>query len=77
MLKYVMVLAGNKPKEDSCNYLTGIGKNGLQFSRDIDDAITFIDKERCVYLARRFVGIRPLDVYSVKVKTICSFEYVW
>lgn len=77
MLKYVMVLGGNKPKEDSCNYLTGIDKNGLQFSRDIDDAITFIDKERCVYLARGLSAFRPLDVYSVKVKTIRIFEYIW
>ena len=78
MLKYVMVLGGNKPREDSCNYLSGIDKDGLLFSRDVDEAITLIDKDRCVYLGRTISRVfRPVDVYSVSEKISRSFEYVW
>lgn len=78
MSKYfVVVLGGNKPEDDVCNYLSRIDKNGVHFSRDVDDAIVFVDKDRCVYLARALVAFRSVDVYSVKENTIRSFEYVW
>ena len=77
MDKYVIVLGGNNPREDSCNYLSSIDKDGLHFSRNIDEAITFIDKDRCVFLARGSMVYRTLDVYSVKEKITRTFEYIW
>lgn len=77
MCKYVIVLGGNKPREGSCNYLSSVDKDGLHFSRDIDDAITFTDKDRCVFCARGLMLFRALDVYLVKEKIARSFDYVW
>ncbi len=77
MSKYVIVLGGNDPTEDGCNYLSSVDKGGVHFSRVIDDAITFIDKDRCVFLARALVTFRSMDVYSVDEIITRSFEYVW
>lgn len=77
MVRYIIVLGRNKPTEDSCNYLSEFDKDGMEFTHDIDDAITFIDKDSCELVARGLSIYRSLDVYSVKEKTVRSFEYVW
>lgn len=74
---FVVVLTGDKPEDDVCNYLSSIDKNGAHFSHDVDDAIVFVDKERCIYLARAVKVYPSVDVYSVKENTIRSFEFVW
>lgn len=78
MDKYVIVLGGNKPNEDSCNYLSSVDKDGLHFSQNIDDAIVFDDSEKCVFFARALTrSFRTVDVYLVEEKTVLSFDYVW
>lgn len=77
MEKYIVVLGGNTPDREGCNYLSSVDKDGLHFSHDIDDAITFTDKDRCVFLARALMVFHTVDVYFAKVESIRSFEYVW
>ena len=77
MDKYVIVLGGNLPNNGRCNFLSNVDKDGAHFSLNIDDAITFTDRDRCVFLARGLLELHTVDVYSVNEKTTLSFEYIW
>lgn len=77
MDKYIMVLRGSKPGTDGCNYLSSVDKDGPDFSRDVDDAIVFYDKYRCVLFARGVTWYRPVDVYYLTEKVVQSYELIW
>lgn len=77
MSKYIVVLGGNNPGAERCNYVSGVDKNGPHFSYDIDEAITFNNSDRCVHFARALLDFRTVDVYSVTEETVHSFKYVW
>lgn len=77
MAKYVVVRNGNMPLTDGCNYLSAVDKDGVHFSQDVDDAIVFNDRERCILFARGLMSFQTVDVYRLTEKVVRSFEYVW
>lgn len=77
MTKYVVVRGGDNPNWDCCNYVSSVDKDGLHFSRVVDDAITFIEAERSVHFARALLQFQTVDVYSIGEKTVRTFEFVW
>lgn len=77
MDKYIIVLGGNKPGTDGCNYLSSVDKAGPHFSLNIEDAITYDNSDRCLYLALGVKGFQTVDVYFVTEKVVRSFELVW
>lgn len=77
MEKYVVVRSRNLAGTDGCNYLSSVDKDGLHFTRNIDDAILFTDIYRCLLFARGLQYFQTVDVYSVTEEVVRTFEYVW
>lgn len=71
-------MKGDKPNRDDCRYVSSVDKDGVHYSRDLDDAIVIDDTEKCVILARALTRVfRVVDVYSVKEETVRIFDYIW
>lgn len=77
MTKYVVVHGGYNPNSDVCKYVSSVGKDGLQYTYDLDDAITFIEREKCVFFARGLLAFQTVDVYSIDERTVRTFGFEW
>lgn len=77
MEKYVIVPNTNIPFADGCKYLSSVDKDGMQFSDDVDDAIVFNDRDRCVFFALGISVFQLVDVYRLAEKVVRTYDYIW